>query len=650
MLRNPLRAYAIILPLCCAAVLPTAENGWRLETPEPTPLVRIVLPGSAAGFPGAIAITLTHRGGVFVHGHATVPERDNLVHRVQVRPRGLEGLALVDGRLIGHADLLFYDPEKANENEDQPGRTELRLSIDAKLDGKVLRGNWKASSGLSARGDASAYRGSAGELLPGSVIQPKAPAEQRDLLDPRRDWPQHLGPFANGSAQSIGVPMVEDLRSARLVWASEERIPPGRVVDPRHIRDSVATAVPGRFRWGVDPGETHHSPVVAGGRVYQVWVRHSLKSGGEDEAKKIHAELRMDELGFPWGPEIWGSGGDDIVDCYDAATGVLLWRQVSARTGYLPPGKTNQGGTPCVADGRLYVATHGGAGMVCFDATDGRLLWSSPQERSFHGPRLIGGTLVVPSPESLIGLDPATGKRRWNQSEFIKPVFKHCSYPGIATIAGKEWIVIAGAGAGVIDPADGAVRWRIPRCAVQENPTVCSGDLVAVPSFADDTKTPDTGARGDVKRGDGIALWRLTPEGPIQLWFKAAVAGNDDYMGRAYGLDMIHDSVLYTWGESTVHAIRLPDGKPLGKIKDAQRGTRESRLLIGCDGRAFPLGLFQTAIRQDQLVELGKTWGCPLAHSYRMRNTPALADGRMYVRTHDSLVCYDLRQGKPTAR
>lgn len=113
---------------------------------------------------------------------------------------------------------------------------------------------------------------------------------------------------------------------------------------------------------------------------------------------------------------------------------------------------------------------------------------------------------------------------------------------------------------------------------------------------------------------------------------------------------MILDSVLYTWGENTVHAIRLPDGKPLGKIQNAQRGTRESRLLIGCDGRAFPLGLFQTAIRQDQDVELGKPWGCPLAHSYRLRNTPALADGRLFVRTHDSLVCYDLRQDAGRSR
>lgn len=487
-----------------AGPLLAAEGGWQLEQVEPARRLRLVIPGSAAGMPGTIAVTLTHRGGVIVHGHATVPERDNLVHRVQVRPRGMPGLALADGRLAGSADLLFYDPNKTNEDEDLPGRTELRLSVQAKLDGEALRGTWKASSGIFVRGDESAYRPSAGDLLAGSGVVPSQAVDARDRLDPRRDWPQYLGPFANGSAHSLGTPLVEDLRTARLVWVSEELVPPGRVVDPRHISNSVAKAKPGHFRWGVEPGETHYSPVVAGGRVYQAWVRPSLKPGGDEQAKKVHAELRMDDLGLPWGPEIWATGGDDIVDCYDAATGALLWRQVSARTGYLPPGKTNQGGSPCVADGRLYVATHGGAGMVCFDATDGRLLWSSPQERSSHGPRLIGGTLVFPGKESLIGLDPATGKRRWDQPEFIKPVFKHCSYPGIATIAGKEWIVIAGAGAGVVDPADGKVRWRIPRCAVQENPTVCSGDLVAVPSFADDAKQPDTGARGDLKRGDGV--------------------------------------------------------------------------------------------------------------------------------------------------
>jgi outer membrane protein assembly factor BamB len=194
--------------------------------------------------------------------------------------------------------------------------------------------------------------------------------------------------------------------------------------------------------WRATVGVGHASPVVADGRVF-------------DFARQ---------------------GEEEVAMSFDLATGKQLWR-MSYPVSYTPDQAAIEHGkgpksTPVVANGRLY--TLGITEVLsCFDAATGKLLWrkefskeyptTSPTYGTSTSPIVLDGMLIAhvggQDHGALTAFDAATGAVKWRY-DGDGPAY---ASPVVATLAGVRQLVaytqkfLLG-----VDPASGRVLWQLP--------------------------------------------------------------------------------------------------------------------------------------------------------------------------------------------
>src|ERR1017187_5124945 len=141
------------------------------------------------------------------------------------------------------------------------------------------------------------------------------------------DWPQWRGPDRNGVvAESPPLADAWPSGGPRLLWRTESLMNGGKATG-------------------------HSSPAVAGGRVY------------------LHGN---------WSGAASAGGAFDAVACVNAVSGQLVWSAKFPAEGEDdPPGRAHSS-TPCVINGRLYLACRNQ--VYCLDTRDGQPIWQQPIE------------------------------------------------------------------------------------------------------------------------------------------------------------------------------------------------------------------------------------------------------------------------------
>ena len=231
----------------------------------------------------------------------------------------------------------------------------------------------------------------------------------------------------------------------------------------------------------------------------------------------------------------WGIEADDVVHCFDAATGVTLWKTAFVASGITLGSWTKCGGlpAPCYADGRIYILGSG-CRVSAVDAKTGAALWHSNvgirAEYQSHYTRLSCKNRAVPyfnrdlgsavveadgvvacvdhvshyrGPRygcGLVGFDGATGRRLWHIDECTA----WWGMPLKWSANGKEYIVSPGGerGATCIEPKTGKILWEL-RGRAGGQMCLVSGDLLLV------------------NGGGGVTCFRMSPTGAIMkvsLW------------------------------------------------------------------------------------------------------------------------------------
>jgi outer membrane protein assembly factor BamB len=291
------------------------------------------------------------------------------------------------------------------------------------------------------------------------------------------DWPQWRGPARDGLVSAL---------QPRASWP-----------------ETLASG------WKLKVGTGHSSPVVSGGRVYQ------LSREGEDE----------------------------VVRAIDLASGRELWRQSYAAPYQMNPAATGHGkgpkSTPVVADGRLY--TFGISGILsAWDAAGGRLLWrkvferhkaTSPEFGVAMSPAVSRGRVIVhvggSNDGALMALDAASGATAWEW----KGDGPGYASPVVATFDGVEQVVTQTQRALVgVAAADGALLWKEPlRTPYEQNSvTPLVGHGLVVYSGLD---APLRAGR-PVKKGQAFALASVWSNPDVGCYMSTPVL----YDGRIYGL------------------------------------------------------------------------------------------------------------------
>jgi len=320
-------------------------------------------------------------------------------------------------------------------------------------------------------------------------------------------------------------------------------------------------------------------------------------------------------------------GEDEVVACYDAATGEPVWIHRDAARFWESNGGAGPRATPTLSDGHAY--TLGGTGIVnALDAGNGAVVWSRDAAADtgaklpvwgFSGsPLVIGDLVVVAASGALTAYDVATGESRWSTPARGEGY----SSPHRATIDGVEQVVlIHGEGVTGVAPADGEVLWEHAwkGYPIVQPALTADGDLLI-------SVTAQSGLRRlDVANGSGgwTAEERWTSIG-LKPYFNDFVV----HEGHAYGFD-----------GGILAAIGLEGGER--KWKGGRYGhgqlvllpEQDLLLVLSEEGElalvgATPEGF--TEIARHPAIE-GKTW-----------NHPVLAGDLLVVRNGEEMVAFRL--------
>jgi outer membrane protein assembly factor BamB len=304
-------------------------------------------------------------------------------------------------------------------------------------------------------------------------------------------------------------------------------------------------------------------------------------------------------------------GNDEIVTCYNLTTGKPVWRHRDAARFW----ETNAGpgprATPAISNGRIY--TFGATGILnALAANNGAVKWSRnaasdtetkvPMWGFASSPLVVENIVVVSTDGRLVAYDVTTGKRRW-----IGPAGGGgYSSPQLATIDGvKQILLLNGAGAISVAPADGALLWEHK----------FQGDAIVQPGMTAD---------GDILIGTGSGMGnsgmrRISVEHAAGGW-KVEERWTSIGLKPYYNDFVVHNGHAYGFDGSILACIDLADGKR--KWKGGRYGNGQLVLLPEQDlllvlSEEGELALVKAAPNQFTEVARfkaleGKTWNHPV--------------------------------------
>ncbi|UCG33954.1 MAG: PQQ-like beta-propeller repeat protein [Phycisphaerales bacterium] len=649
-----------------------------------------------------VRVFLYQRGGAFYHGYAIVPRRDSLPHRIDPTPAAPFGLYHADGTEIDYPASMgvyaYHNPDYKVVRElynkgkivarqydpPEPVRwngTSLTGTFDIwimsasgeankwGLEPKNIR-SFRVSVTAKAAGDGTlggafeawsyevrdrAY-GKGNQRFKGALTG----RWREDFWEPRpgsaysagKDWPCARGPHLNGSAVDCDAEMVDRLEHARLRWVAEEIIPGGKGGGPKVAFHYTPANWAGLGYGG------YSGPVVAGGKVFLFLIYPDLeKLEKSPEARKHILSIRGAPLARV-ASELRALR--DAVLCFDARTGKTLWRYVSEwHVGRPSSGKSGKGCTPCVYSGKLYAR---GSGIYCLDAKNGELKWfkrgRDRKDRSYslsggwsrdQSPVVIGGTLVfhVYPDTTLVGLDPETGNELWR----LENACGWNAVPSSVLLGGKEYIISAH-GVDIrtkgieeqermvlIEPKTGTIVWESKEMGKTGVSLAVWQDLVC----GNVVKGLSAGEGKGVDDAMRTGCFRVTPEGAEKVWTAKTV-----HYPPHRATPIAHRGHFYIDSRITGFAcVAARTGTIVGRHKHIYAitgGDHNWTWHVATNGRIVTSGCLMFSDAAGGFRQLPGRLALPLVSGYMCPVKPAIADGRLFVRTLDKLVCYDLRK------
>jgi outer membrane protein assembly factor BamB len=328
----------------------------------------------------------------------------------------------------------------------------------------------------------------------------------------------------------------------------------------------------------------------------------------------------------------------DTIECLDAKTGKTLWENNYASSFVAGYGSAaGPRATPSIVGDRVY--TMGGQGVVvCTDFATGKTVWKVDTQKSYRAsdgffgmgcsPLVEGNAVLLniggEAGAGIVALDKNSGKLLW------KTLDDEASYssPVMAKLHGKRRAVFfTRTGLAVVDPANGKIdfqnRWRARiQASVNAAAPLVVGELIFV------TSSYNTGALVVNAAAGGYKV----------AW------SNDTSLSSQYASVIHRGGFIYgTHGRADVppvpalRCVELATGKVRWSVDDfgdcmmLRCGDRLLALMESGElvlGQATPGGWRE--ISRAQVVGSGA------------RSQPALANGRLFVRDRNQLVCLDM--------
>jgi outer membrane protein assembly factor BamB len=255
------------------------------------------------------------------------------------------------------------------------------------------------------------------------------------------------------------------------------------------------------------------------------------------------------------------------------------------------------------------------------DVADGKAVWESEMLDTTDNGRsrcssvlVVDGMAVVCTKKNLVGLDAETGKVAWRQ----KDVRSESASAAAWVTEAKTKIVCAGAGKMTcMDLKTGAPVWTTT-CASDSTPAI-AGEYMAY-------------VGGNEKAG--LRAHKLSAEKAEELW--------NVPMKDIYTSPVIYEGYVYAVGEKgRALCVELASGKVAWEEKITE-GDGDKSSPVAADGKLIVVAgpwLYVIKATPEKFTVLAKVDVGALKWT-----SPAIVDGRVFLRTASAVVCYDLRK------
>jgi outer membrane protein assembly factor BamB len=346
------------------------------------------------------------------------------------------------------------------------------------------------------------------------------------------------------------------------------------------------------------------------------------------------------------GERLYTMGADsdnDLVYALDTNTGKRVWSTKIARRITLNRGDGPRG-SPTVDGDRLYAIGSQGE-LICVDRTKGKKLWSVNLVKDLGGAvphwgytesPLVDGDKVICTPGGRKGavaaLDKTSGAEIWRSKDFTESA----AYSSLvaATVGGVRQYVQMTTGSVVGVAADsGRVLWRYPRAAKITVPTpIVSGDFVYTTSGY----------------GVGCDLIKLGRDGDAFKFTEVYSNKTNKNMVNHHGGVILVGDYLYGYSESKGWVCQeLKTGKLAWNEKKLGKGS-----VTFADGRLYCYSEGDgTVVLIEASPQGWKGHGrftIPKKTKKRPSGSaiwthPVVSNGRLYLRDHEFIFCYDVK-------
>src|SRR5574341_177853 len=343
-------------------------------------------------------------------------------------------------------------------------------------------------------------------------------------------------------------------------------------------------------------------------------------------------------------------GEDEVVWALSETDGKTLWvtRLGPAFPQQASQGKEGPGCTPTVDGERLYVI--GLAGEVsCLQVRDGKIVWQRSMQRDFGGEvptwsfresPLVDGDKVICTPggedATLVALDKLTGKTIWKSQVPGSPGAAYSSAIAIDFAGQRQYVQLTAKALVGVAASAGEFLWRYDRPATRmgincSTPIYHDGRVFAASAYG---------------AGGGLVKLSKDANGGV----KAEEVYFSKKMQNHHGGMVVLDGCLYGANGGNEGGFLVCLDFKTGNVlwdgrDDAERRAPKGSVALA-DGRLY----YRTEKGTMVLIE-------PSAKEYIERGRfeqpdrsklpawahPVIANGKLYVRDQDLLLCYDVK-------
>ena len=403
------------------------------------------------------------------------------------------------------------------------------------------------------------------------------------LMTSATEWPQWRGPNRDGVSDEVGL---------RKEWPSN---------GPKVL-------------WQIPLGEGFSGISVSQGRVYTMFSK----------------------------------GDDEFVVCLDAMDGQEIWRFRSDDNYYEGQGGNGPRATPTI-DGDLLFTISAYGKLYALHAANGKQLWSHDLQRKFGSkmPRwgfstspLVDGPLLLvevggKGEKSIVAFDKKMGDVIWSSH---KDKLGYSSPIAITVKRIRQIICFTGTQLVSVSPTDGRIYWKYPwKTGYDVNaatPVFIPPDKVFISSGYDKgaavlqmrvfvSPDDDRTATDQIRENQGKVRIK-------EVW-------KNRKMKNQFASSVFYENYLYGFDNSILKCIDANTGEEQWKSRGFGKGTvilADGHLIILSDKgklglvEATPAGYIEKATAK---VLSGLCW-----------TAPTLANGKLYVRNEEEMVCLDM--------